>query len=224
MSQSNPIFKKVKFLAELPAAESQELADMSELRAYSDGAAVFVQGEKLPGVFVVSSGALKISRSTEREKVQVLDVLTPGQCIGEVQVFSDGVAITNAEARGNTECWLIPSTVLRQMAHKNPIIAEVVLCHLAGKIKHIVSLVETISLRSVPERVAKMILDYQKKMPDKNFVEFNETQEDLAQYIGASREAFNRALRLLADLGFINSSFPVVHVANAQKLKRYAKG
>jgi len=109
------------------------------------------------------------------------------------------------------------------MTHKNPILAEVILRHLAGKIQHLVPLVETISLRSVPERVAKLILDYHKKAPNKSFVEFNETQEQLAQYIGASREAFNRALRLLTDLGFVNSSFPVVHISDVQKLKRYSK-
>ena len=224
MSQLSAVFKKVKFLAELPAAESLELSKVSELLTYSDGMTVFTQGDKLPGVFVVSKGALKVYRSAGRGKNQVLDVLTPGQCVGEVQIFSDGMAITNAEAHGNTECWLIPSTILRQMTNKNPIVAEALLRHLAGKIKHLVPLVETISLHSVPERVARLILDYYKKTSSKSFVEFNETQEELAQYIGSSREAFNRALRLLADLGLIHTSFPVVHIVDAQKLKRYSKG
>jgi len=55
-------------------------------------------------------------------------------------------------------------------------------------------------------------------------VEFRETQEDLAQCIGASREAFSRALRLLADLGLIQSTFPVVRILDILKLQRYARG
>jgi hypothetical protein len=42
--------------------------------------------------------------------------------------------------------------------------------------------------------------------------------------VGASREAFSRALRLLSDLGLIHSTFPVVKVVDLAKLRRYAKG
>ncbi|MDR0498900.1 MAG: Crp/Fnr family transcriptional regulator, partial [Holophagales bacterium] len=186
MNYPNANHGKRSFLSELPVAEAEELSGLSEIRNYSSGATIFSQGEKMPGVFVVSKGAFKIFRSVGQGKIQVLDILRPGQCIGEVQVFSDGVAVSNAEARGNTECWLIPPNVLRKMVYKNPIVSEVMLRHLAAKIKHLVPLVETISLRSVPERVAQLITERYDLMPDKDFVEFKERQEELAQYIGSS--------------------------------------
>ena len=224
MSQSNTNPGQWKFLEDLPEPESQQLSSLSELRTYSDGSVVFSRGEKLPGVFVVSHGALKIFRTTPKDKIQVLDVLLPGQCIGEVQVLSDGYAATNAEARGKTDCWLIPGKALLQVIRESPVVAKVLLKHLSGKILHLVPLVETLSLHSVPERVAQLILDYLSRTPDKNFVEFHETQEELSQYIGASREAFNRALRLLTDLGIIQSTFPVIRVTDGSKLLRYSKG
>jgi len=55
-------------------------------------------------------------------------------------------------------------------------------------------------------------------------VEFRETQEDSAQRIGASREAFSRGLRLLADLGLIKNMFPAVRILDLPKLQRYARG
>lgn len=77
----------------------------------------------------------------------------------------------------------------------------------------------------MPERVAQLILDYHSRTNSgRMLVEFGETQEDLAQCIGASREAFSRALRLLADLSLIQSTFPVVRILDVQKLQRYAKG
>jgi CRP/FNR family transcriptional regulator len=224
MNHLNTNHGKLRFLAELPNAETEELSGLSEQRSYSSGTAIFSQGEKPPGVFVVSKGAFKIFRSVGQDKIQVLDVLGPGQCIGEVQAFSDGIAASNAEAKGNTECWLIPATVLRQMVYKNPVVSEVMLRHLAAKIKHLVPLIETISLHSVPERVAQLIIERHDLTPDKDFAEFTERQEELAQYIGASREAFNRALRLLNDIGLIKAAFPIIHVIDKQKLKRYCKG
>jgi CRP-like cAMP-binding protein len=222
MGYPNANHGKLKFLSELPVAETEELIGLSELRTYLNGAAIFSKGEKLPGLFVVSKGAFKIFRSVGQGKIQVLDVLKPGQCIGEVQVFSDGTADSNAEAKGNTECWVIPTNVLRQMVYKNPVVSEVMLRHLAAKVKHLVPLIETISLHSVPERVALLIAE--RYSSDKDFVEFKERQEELAQYIGASREAFNRALRLLNDLGLIKAAFPIIQVVDSQKLKRFCKG
>ena len=216
--------KKVKFLAELPLAESEDLIRRSEKRTYPNGAAVFAQGDKMPGVFVVSKGMFKVFRSIGKGKIQVLDLIKPGQCIGDVQVFSDGIAMSNAEARGHTDCWLIPATDLHQAVLRNPIVAEVMLRHLAGKLVHLIPLVETLSLHRVPERVAKLILAQLKDAPNKTLVEFRETQEELAQYVGSSREALNRALRLLCDLGFIRSTFPVLHILDQQKLLRFSKG
>jgi CRP/FNR family transcriptional regulator, dissimilatory nitrate respiration regulator len=224
MGQAVVNLRRIEFLRGLPALEAEELAGMSELRRYNDGAPVFNQGEALPGVFVVVQGALKIFRTDGRGKLQVIDILQPGTCVGEVQVFDGGLAASGAESHGETECWLIPASALKIAASRNPNVAQCMIQHFAGKVRHLIALVETLSLHSVPERVAQLILEYQGRNPARTLVEFKETQEDLAQCIGASREAFSRALRLLADLGLIQSTFPVVRIIDIPKLQRYARG
>ena len=225
MSQAEPLnLQSVPFLKGLPPRLAAELTALSEPRRYENGARVFHQGERLPGVFVVASGALKVFRADGRGHVQVLDFIRPGQCVGEVQVFDGGPVASSAEAHGTVACWLIPATPLRDLAHRTPEVAEVLIQHFAGKVRHLVDLVDALSLHSVPERVAQLILESQERRPEKLVVEFEETQEDLAQCIGASREAFSRALRLLSDLGLIHSTFPVVRIVDLAKLERYARG
>ena len=216
--------QSVPFLAGLDPALAKELTGLSEPRRYADGARIFQQGERIPGVFVVAEGSLKVFRSDGRGHVQVLDFIRPGQCVGEVQVFDDGPIASSAEAHGETACWLIPAAPLRELAHRTPAVAEVLIQHFAGKVRHLVELVDSLSLHSVPERAAQLILDAQEKHPARLVVEFDETQEDLAQVIGASREAFSRALRLLTDLGLVHSTFPVVKVVDLPRLRTFAKG
>ncbi len=203
---------------------AKDLVALSELRHFEDGQRVFVQGERIPGVFVVATGSLKVFRNDGRGHIQVLDFLRPGQCVGEVQVFDKGPIASSAEARGESSCWMIPAEPLNRIAHTTPEVAEVLIHHFAAKVRHLVDLVDALSLHSVPERVAQFILEAHDKHPERRFVEFEETQEDLAQCIGASREAFSRALRLLSDLELIHSTFPVIRITDADKLKRYAKG
>ena len=58
MGQAVVNLRRIDYLAGLPLAEAEELATVSELRRYPDGASVFTQGEGMPGVFVVIQGAL----------------------------------------------------------------------------------------------------------------------------------------------------------------------
>jgi len=224
MRQAVMSLGKVDYVAGLPVADAKELFAVSELRRYKDGDAVFTQGEAMPGVLVVVQGALKLFQTGSHGKVQVIDFLQPGACAGVDEAFAGGRAASGAEALGETECWLIPPAPLRLLAARNPAVAMWLSQHLAAKIRHLIALVETLSLHSVPERVAQLILDYQGRNPERCLVEFRETQEDSAQRIGASREAFSRGLRLLADLGLIRNMFPAVRILEPQKLQRYARG
>jgi len=224
MGQTVENLRRVSFLEGLTLEEAQELSAVCEVRRYADEDPVFVQGEQTPGIFVVLRGALKVFRTDGRGKMQVLDILRPGTFVGEVQAFDDGPIASGAQARGETDCLMIPAAALKRIALGNPVVVEVIVRHFATKVRGLISLVETLSLHSVPERVAQLILDHQQRNPNRTLVEFGQTQEDLAQCIGASREAFSRALRLLSDLGLVQSTFPVVRIVDIPKLQRYARG
>jgi CRP-like cAMP-binding protein len=218
------ILGRIESLAGLPASEADELAQLSEFKRYTAGSVVFKQGERIPGIFVVIRGSLKITRSSGRGKVQVLAILQPGTCVGEVQVFDGAPVASGAEAQGNTDCWLIPAEVLRNLVQHDAIVREVIIRHFAGKVRHLIALVGALGLLSVPERVAQLLLNHVQQTPEGPQVKFRETQEELAQRVGAGREAFSRSLRLLADLGLIRSAFPLVQVLDSEKLQRYAQG
>lgn len=225
--QSSPfgaILGHIESLAGLPQTESGELERISEFRRYPSGFQVFRQGERIPGIFVVIRGSLKITRSSGRGKTQVLAILQPGTCVGEVQAFDGAPIASGAEAQGDTDCWLIPAAAVRDFASRNVMVREVLIRHFAGKVRHLITLVESLGLHSVPERVAQLLVDHLQPGREDCHIKFRETQEELAQRVGAGREAFSRSLRLLTDLGLIQSTFPVVQVMDLEKLRRYAQG
>jgi CRP-like cAMP-binding protein len=218
------ILGRIESLTGLPPSEADELARISEFKRYPAGSLIFKQGERIPGIFVVIRGSVKITRSSGRGKVQVLAILQPGTCVGEVQVFDGAPVASGAEAQGNTDCWLIPAEALRSLVRDNVVVREVILRHFAGKVRHLIALVGALGLHSVPERVAQLLLNHIQQSTDGSQVKFRETQEDLAQRVGAGREAFSRSLRLLAGLGLIESAFPLIRILDPEKLQRYAQG
>src|SRR5512140_3780618 len=124
----------ISFLSGLPPSIAKELVLMSELRTFEDGQRVFQQGERIPGVFVVATGALKVFRTDGRGHIQVLDFIRPGSCVGEIQVFDKGPIASSAEARGETSCWLSPAEPLHRIAHTTPEVAGVLIQHFAQKV------------------------------------------------------------------------------------------
>ena len=221
MSQPDSDSKPARFLEGLPKTERNELLSVSTLCRYSDKVPIFSCGEALPGVFVVSRGGIKVFRSTGKNKIQVLQALAPGQCIGEVELLSGKKAVSSARAIGHTECWLVPSGAMLESIRQNPIVSEAITQSLIKKILHLVPLVEALGLHSVGERTAQLISDRLDMTPDRKIIEFPEKQVELAQYIGASREGINRALKQLSGLGIIKSTFPVVRITNVKKLKKF---
>ena len=215
---------QIETLAGLPETETDELAAIGEYRRYHDGEMVFRQGEVIPGIFIIIRGALRVFRNTRSGRTQVLATLQPGTCVGEVQAFDRNSIPSSAEAVGDTDCWLIPAEPLRELCRRNSVIREVVLKHLAGKIRHLISLVEALSFYSVPERVAQVLLDYHSKHPHNATIRFRESQENLGKVIGCGREALGRSLRLLVDLGYVECAYPTVTILDLPKLQRYAQG
>jgi CRP/FNR family transcriptional regulator len=213
--------KNATFLDYLPEAERKLLADASELRSFSHGEQVFAAGDMLQGAYVVSDGALKLTRATSKDKVQVLDLILPGQCIGEAHVFTKCAIASKAEAYGDTECLFVPGDALRKITSSSPAVSEAIIKYLAGKMLNVISLAETLGLRTVPQRVAQMIVNHANMDRGEFEAVFFETQTELSHYIGCSREGFNRALRLLTDLGLIRNEFPVICILEPSKLQQY---
>jgi CRP/FNR family transcriptional regulator len=224
MLQQDSEMRKTMLFDRMPQEQCEALAAKSELRTYTAGTVVHSQGDTLRGVLVVSKGRLKLLRSAGKDKTQVIDIAKPGQCMGEVQLLTEMPAVASAVAEEDTECWFIPADVVMPILMDDPVVAGALLWHLAAKIRRIVPLIEDLSLHTVPERVAKLILYFHRDAPDKSFVEFRETQESLARDIGSSREALNRGLKMLGELGFVQNSYPVVHILDEAKLRRFADG
>ena len=224
MLQQDNETRKTLFLDKLPPEQCEALSRLGEFRTYPAGTVLHSQGDILQGVFIISKGSIKLMRSTGKDKVQVLDIAKPGTIMGEVQLLTEAPAVATAVAAEDLECWFIPAAALLPILKNESVLASAILWHLAAKIKQLVPLIETLSLHTVPERVAKLILHFHEEVPDKNFVEFRETQESLAHHIGSSREAFNRGLKMLTELGFVHNSYPVVHIVDEARLRRFAEG
>ncbi len=203
--------------------EAQKALDaLKEPRTFQSGQQVYAQGEQAQGIFILVSGKLSVQRKCAKGRFQILQILLPGDSVGVIPVFDGEPTSCGVIAHTDATCWFIPAKPLRLLAMKHEEISEAVHRHLCGKFRNLVAVLEGMSLHSVPERVAKLLLDHYRSNPGHFLLEFPEGEEDLAHYISCSRSTFSRALRQLDEEGLIRNTFPVIHLVDIPRLEAFA--
>ena len=94
----------------LPDAEREALAGRLELSQAGAGAAVFSEGEALPGLFIILSGAVDVFSGDE-----LISHRGPGEIMGERGLLRGGKALLTAQATEPSEFLVIPSDRFRHL-------------------------------------------------------------------------------------------------------------
>src|SRR6267143_4756858 len=101
-----------------PALTPQEIARMrrfGDVRTYKNGERLFETGKPGPGMFVILSGHVAITRRDGLGRVTPVIDQGPGQFLAEIGQLSGRVALVDGHADGDVETLLIPPERLRAL-------------------------------------------------------------------------------------------------------------
>ncbi|MDD4324601.1 MAG: Crp/Fnr family transcriptional regulator [Eubacteriales bacterium] len=189
-----PIFKG------LNEEEMLEIAGITSSRILRKGELAYGAGEVSNTMYVVHKGKIKLYRLTAGGKEQVLQIIGPGEFIGELTLFSSLPLSDFAEAMEETTLCVLEGSKLKELMGKYPQIAFKVMDELSRRLENAESRIEAISLGSVAERLAAAIVDLAAEEAE---VELPMTKGDLASQLGMSQEALSRKLTEFQDEGLI---------------------
>lgn len=205
----------------------EQVASRTVQRAVSRGATLFREGRPCQGLYVVVEGRIKVYRASADGREQVLHVMEPGQPIAEVPLFDGGPYPASAQALEDSRVLFLPVDSFRWLYEHNPAVADTVIRELGRRLRRMVRLVERISLRDVPARVAAALLDYAEaanaRQPGGTF-RLPRTQEALAGELATTRESIARALASLRREGIILQEGRHVVIRDLGRLAARARG
>lgn len=104
-----------------------------------------------------------------------------------------------------------------------PEVAQAVVQSLASALRHLVALVEDLSLRHVTARVARILLDQEASSQEDQHV-YHLTQQEMAALAGSAREVVWRALKELEAAGAIEMRQGRAVVLSREHLRLLASG
>ncbi len=220
------LLQRVPYFAKLPADVLAALAGAAHQRRYVRGQMIFLEGEPCAGLFIVGSGAVKILKLSPQGREQILAKLGPGQTFNEVAVLDGGPNPASVEAMADTVTWVISHSDMRRLAQQYPALSWALIESMAARARHLVEIVEDLSLRSVKSRLAKLLLQEAGGTTGQSEIDRSQmmTQTEMAARLGTVREMVGRALRELADEGVIALDRHRIVIADRQALRDIAGG
>jgi CRP/FNR family transcriptional regulator/CRP/FNR family cyclic AMP-dependent transcriptional regulator len=221
------LLAKTPLFGVLQGDDLQELARATRTRTYERGDIIFRKDDPGYTLYVIVSGAVKISVSSIEGDEIILTILTAGQFFGEMALFDDEPRSADAEAIQPTEVLTVQREDLLRLLEKRPRVAIAQLLKLlAQRLRATDELLQDAAFLDIPARLAKRLLDlaeaHGEKTPQGTKITLRLTQQDLASMIGARRENVNRALAYYQSRGWLSKSGGNFVILNEPQLRSRA--
>ena len=200
MSVHLDFIKTIPYFAGLNQAVLDSLGKYIFEKRAERGEMLLFEGEPAETLYFVVDGAVKVFKTSQDGKEQILQIIRPGESFNDVPVFSGEVNLSSAEAMGKVVLNVIKKSDLETVLREFPQVSHNVIHVLSQRVRQLVSLVEDLSFRQVTGRVAKMLLEY---AGDGSGDRPRLTQQEMAAVIGTAREMVGRSLKSLEEDGVI---------------------
>jgi CRP/FNR family transcriptional regulator, dissimilatory nitrate respiration regulator len=194
---------KIPLFQGLARKQYEDLATIAADQAFKKGEGIFSEDDEGKGFYVTVSGRVKIFKISPEGKEQILHIFGPGEPFGEVAVFTGRRFPASAEALEDTRAFFFPRTDFIGLIRKDPSLALNMLAVLSHRLHRFSALIENLSLKEVPGRLAVylLILGGGKKAGDELVLDVSKNQ--LASLLGTIPETLSRILARMTREGFI---------------------
>ena len=210
----------------VPPEKLKALAERALYRTYKAGEMFIGDRDPAHAFYVIMTGQVKLYKSSPEGREQTLNLLGPGDPFGMCTAFAIESFPANAMALEESGILLIPGPVMEAVAMKEPRLLVNIIQILSNRLREAMSLIESLSLMEIPQRLASFLIHSLTREGDKEIsqLELAITQRELAKILGATPEALSRALRRMSDAGLLAVDGRSIRILDRESLGELAEG
>ena len=212
-----PLFKG------LPEKQLRLLEQSAVIRNYRAGEMILDERKEAGGMYVLLAGRAKLFKLSKDGREQILYFFGPGEPFCLCTMFDRRRAPANASAVEPCRVLVLSGKIFDEMAQREPRILFNVLLVVSRRLKEAMELVESLSFREIPGRVA-MYLTHTDHGPVTHTIKLPMTHRELAKLVGATPEALSRAFRRMAEDGLVQVKGRSVKILDRERLEALAEG
>ena len=193
----------IHLFKDLPEEHLDNLAMILTDQVFQKRQLIFSEGDEATGFYVVITGRVKIFKLSMDGKEQILHIFGPGAPIGEVAVFEGKRFPANAECLEDSRLFFFPQNAFLKLIKENPSIALHMLAVLSQRLRRFASLIDDLSLKEVPARLAAYLLYLSETQPGLDNLSLDTSKGQLSSLLGTVPETLSRILTKMINSGLI---------------------
>ncbi|MEM6708934.1 MAG: Crp/Fnr family transcriptional regulator [Pseudomonadota bacterium] len=216
--RQNPLFR------DLDAGLQQRLAELCTPRRFAAGELLCRQGEPGDALYGLISGQLRISASSFDGQELHLNVIGPGEVIGEIALLDGRERTATATALKESNVFVLPRDAFLALVRSEGQLATHLLELLCQRVRWTSDIVEDVVFRSVPMRLARRVAIlgrmHGEAQPEGTLLRLS--QSDLAQFLNVSRQVVNVNLQSWQRHGVVELGRGRLLIKSFEQLERLA--
>ena len=224
MTTLNEQISSISLFSGLPSDQIDALTMITVENSYMKGQSIFSEDEQATGFYVVITGRVKVFKLSSEGREQILHIFGPGEVFGEVPVFAGKKYPASADTLEESRILFFPRDSLIRVIKKNPSIALNMLAVLSMRLRSFTSMIDDLSLKEVPGRLAKHLLYLSEQNQNSHELELNITKGQLASLLGTIPETLSRILTKMSEQGIIESDNRKIIIVKRDVIKELAEG
>jgi len=214
----------IPLFEDLPEEQHRDLASIALVKSFGRGQTIFSEGDPGTGFYVVISGRVKIYKLSADGKEQILHIFGGGEPFGEVPVFEGRRFPAHAVALDESRCLFFPRPAFTDLISRNPSLSLNMLAVLSRRLRRFTVLVDDLSLKEVPGRLAAHLLYLSDRNEGAADLELDVPKGQLAGMLGTIPETLSRILTKMVKQGLIESDGPRIRIVDREELTELAEG
>lgn len=213
------MLQQIELFKPLPDDEAATVSALFRQRAYPAGALIFQRDDPGDCLYLIRNGRVRIFLPNEDGREITLRLYGAGEVFGELSLLDGGPRTASAEAVEAVDAALLFRDDFLSLLRGRFELVQHVIKLLVERLRYTTRYSEQLAFMSIPGRVAAALL--QLRSPDQPRITI--TQQDLANYVGVTREWVNRTLREFETRGWVALRRGGLQIVNTPALEGIAR-
>lgn len=197
--------------------DAQRVCALFQSRSFRAGEVIFHYGDPGGALYLIRSGRVRIYLPNTDGREISLRVYGHGEVFGELSLLDGGPRTASAMALDQTQVYLLLRDDFLQLLRDHFGLVQHIIALLVERLRYTTQYTQQLAFMSVPSRIAAVLLQLASESDNGNI---KITQQDLANFVGTTREWVNRALKELASRGWIRLNRGSLVILDRDALKQ----
>lgn len=191
---------------------------------YGSGQAIFYEGNPSQGIYILCSGSVKLTQSSQTGQRQIIGIVSPGDLIEKCALFHPGAHSSTAEAMAQVEVSFFDRQEFLDLLKLYPHLSVRLITVLSEEAERGWERSRSLLFRSAMERLIDVLLDLARRHGEKRngatVIGLELKREELAEMVGVTLETAVRLLALLKDEKLIRIEGRKIVIFHEEKLAK----